>query len=128
MDLGDTLARRRMAAVIRAAPLLLAFGARTASRASASHPRAFSRAAAWRFKPATFAARAKLTPRHLARPYAMAHATQNEAMPPKNGPVAAKEDESENKLRLSAEQATAAYKMSAVDAKACHIAPPEVHC
>ena len=118
-----------MAAVIRAAPLLLAFGARTASRASASHPRAFSRAAAWRFKLAsTFAARAQLTPRHFARPYAMAHAAQNEAMPPKNGPVATKEDESENKLRLSAEQATAAYKMSAVDAKACRIAPLEVHC
>jgi hypothetical protein len=106
-----------MAVVIRAAPLLLAFGARTASRASTSHPRAFV-SSARRFEAATFAARAQLTPRYRVRAYAMA---QNEAMPSKNGPVATKEDESERKLRLDAEQATAAtrgYKMSAVDAKA----------
>ena len=117
-----------MAAVTRAAPLLFALGARTASRASASHPRAFSRAAAWRFEPATFAARAQLTPRYRIRPYAMAHAAQNEAMPPKNGPVATKEEESERKLLLSAERATAAYKMSAVDAKARRIASLAAHC
>ena len=120
-----------MAAVIRAAPLLLAFGARTASRASASQPRALSRAAAGALRScesATFAARAQLTPRYRVR-YTMAQAAQNEAMPPNNGPVASQEDESERKLRLSAEQATAAYKMSAVDAKARRIASPRaLHC
>ena len=117
-----------MAAVIRAAPLLLAYGARTASRASVSHPRAFSRSAAWRFESAIFAARAQLTPSYRVRSHAMATAAQNEAMPSKNGPVAAKEEESERTLRLSAEQATAAYKMSAVDAKARRIASLAVRC
>jgi hypothetical protein len=116
-----------MAAVIRAAPLLLAYGARTASRASVSHPRAFSRSAAWRFESAIFAARAQLTPCYRVRSHAMATAAQNEAMPSKNGPVAAKE-ESERTLRLSAEQAPAAYKMSAVDAKARRVASLAVRC
>ena len=118
-----------MAAVIRAAPLLLAYGARTASRASVSHPRAaFSRSAAWRFESAIFAARAQLTQCYRVRSHAMATAAQNEATPSKNGPVAAKEEESERTLRISAEQATAAYKMSAVDAKARGIASLAVRC
>ena len=106
-----------MAAVARSAPLLLAFGARAASRA----PRALARTAppvgaqSSRSLPLPFAARTQLlAPRARS---VMAQAAQSEAMPSKDdGPLATKEVEAENALRRNA-AASAAFKMSAVDAK-----------
>lgn len=114
----DHFCAPRMAAVARSAPLLLAFGARAASRA----PRALARAASpagsavSRALPLPFAARTQLlAPRARS---VMAQAAQSEAMPSKDeSPLATKEVEAERALRRNA-AASAAFKMSAVDAKA----------